>query len=70
MASLERARAARREVVLRLGDDPAVASIGLAPEGDGYVVSVKLSDRPKRSLPEKVNGVAVVVSRSGTVFAQ
>ena len=70
MASRAQARQAKEAVVALVGDDVAVAGVGVAVvAGGGYAVKVNLA-RPlesDRALPDEVGGVPVIVEVVGTI---
>jgi len=72
MASRADARRAKDLVVDLLGDDDAIAAVGIAVTDDGYAVKVNLShalDRPA-AVPDSIDGVPVLIEVVGPVTKQ
>jgi hypothetical protein len=70
-ATLEQARAAKRDLSETLGGHPALAGIGIARWGDGFALKVNLRERPRDlDIPARVQGVAVRVEVVGRIVAR
>ena len=70
---LARARRVKDDLGTRVGGDPRVRGVGIAPGGDGFVVRVLLADPGAAAdlgLPAEVDGVAVDVVVVGEIRAQ
>ncbi len=69
---IDRARAAKSRVVLRLEDLPQVNGIGLVRIGQGYGIKVNLSEPlgNQEAIPPEVDGVPVVVEFVGRIAAR
>ena len=70
--AIDRARAAKIRVGLRLEDLPQVNGIGLVRIGQGYGIKVNLSEplENQEAIPPEVDGVPVVVEFVGRIVAR
>ena len=74
MSTRADARRAKEAVVDLLGDQDAVAAVGIAVTDDGYAVKVNLSEalaeEAAAAIPDTVEGVPVLVELTGPVIKQ
>lgn len=70
--SIERARAAKSEVMVRVASIPQVNGVGLARIDHGYAVKVNLSEPLERisAIPSEVNGVPILIDIVGSIVAR
>jgi hypothetical protein len=69
--TLDEARAVKRVLAGRLGDEPAVRGIGIARRGEGYVVKLDLATAlPGDRVPAEIDGVTIVVEVVGEIRAR
>jgi hypothetical protein len=66
--NIEEARAIKRVLAERLGDEPAVRGLGIARRGSGYVVKLDLATAlPREKVPAEIDGVTIVVEVVGEI---
>lgn len=69
---LERARGAKARVRSVLPKSVKVNGVGITQVGDDYAVKVNLAERPRPgvSLPDKIDGVPIVMEVVGRITKQ
>jgi len=70
--TIERARAAKTDILSRLADLPQVNGVGLTRTDQGFAVKVNLSEplENDEAIPHEVNGVPVIVDIVGRIVAR
>ena len=65
--TLEAARAAKAEALRRFARVPEVNGIGLCRRGDGYALKINFETEPPIEVPERIEGVDVIVEVVGRI---
>ncbi len=70
--TIERARAAKAQLLGQLADLRQVNGVGLVRLGQGYAVKINLSEplEDEKAMPLEVDGVPVVVDLVGRIVAR